>query len=53
VEKVRDEIFQTLKGLICATMCPALSLYLAQQVIAAEAVFALDCQKCVIGTMVF
>jgi lathosterol oxidase len=29
-EKVRSEILQTLKGLAIATICPALSLYLAQ-----------------------
>lgn len=29
VEKVRDEIVQTMKGMLCATLCPALSLYLA------------------------
>jgi len=27
--KVRDEIFQMLKGMLCATVCPALSLHLA------------------------
>jgi lathosterol oxidase len=30
VEKVRDEIIQTIKGMMCATMCPSLSLYLAK-----------------------
>lgn len=29
-EKVRDEILQTLKGLVTATICPALALFLAQ-----------------------
>jgi lathosterol oxidase len=29
-EKVRSEVLQTLKGLAVATICPALSLYLAQ-----------------------
>lgn len=28
--KVRSEILATLKGLVCATLCPSLSLYLAQ-----------------------
>jgi hypothetical protein len=31
VEKVRDEIFQMLKGMLCATICPAISLFLAQE----------------------
>ena len=30
VEKVRDEIIQMVKGMTCATICPALSIYLAQ-----------------------
>lgn len=29
-EKVRDEIIQMLKGTLCATICPSLSLYLAE-----------------------
>ena len=30
-EKVRDEIVQTAKGIFTATLCPALSMYLAAQ----------------------
>ncbi len=30
-EKVRDEIIQTLKGMMCASVCPAISVYLAQK----------------------
>jgi len=30
VEKVRNEILQMLKGMMCATLCPAASLFLAQ-----------------------
>lgn len=29
-EKVRDEIIQMVKGMTCATICPAISIYLAQ-----------------------
>lgn len=30
-EKVRDEVLQTLKGLVTATFCPSLALFLAQR----------------------
>ena len=30
VEKVRDEITQTVKGMLCASVCPALAVYMVK-----------------------